>query len=120
MASCEFDRCAPWIAAALNYSGGTHHLDDIREAVRAGEAQLWPGHRAAVVTEVITYPRKRVCNFFLAGGDLDELLRMLPVIEQWARDMGCAGMTIQGRPGWKRVLGRHGYAPFFQALGKEL
>lgn len=116
----EFDRCAPWIEAALERSGGTHNLDDVRALVATGEAQLWPGEASGLVTEVVTYPRKKVCNFWLAGGDLGELLRMVPVVERWAVEVGCKGMTVSGRSGWKKVLATHGYAPFVQALGKEL
>jgi hypothetical protein len=100
----EFDRCAPWIAAALEYSGGTHTLDDIAEGVARGLFQFWPGRTSVIITEIITYPRLRACHYFLVGGTLEELALMRPEIEAWAKQLGCSRMTTAGRRGWLRTF----------------
>lgn len=120
--SLEFERCKPWIAAALEYSGGTHTIEHIRESVLRGDLQLWPGDKSAVVTEIEQYPLKRILNFFLAGGDIAELERMGPGIEQWAKEKwGCSSAKLTGRQGWQRTFLRgSGYRPQWVVMGKEL
>lgn len=117
----EWTRCRPWIEAALEYDGGLHEIGDIEAAITAGEAQFWPGENSAVVTQFWEFPRAKALNFWLAGGDLDELVRdMRTQIEPWARAHGCTRTVIAGRPGWSRALRACGYAPLWTALGKDL
>jgi hypothetical protein len=101
----EFTRCAQWIAAALPYCHGRFDVDDIRNACQAGQMQLWPGERSALVTEISRYPQKTVCVVAFAGGDLEELAAMQPRIEAWARRCGCEQIDVVGRRGWARALG---------------
>ena len=83
----ELERCRPWIEDALKYCGGTHHFDDIAAGVYAGRMQLWPAPRGCIVTEIVVYPRKRVLNLFLAGGELDQIVDMNNDITAWAVKM---------------------------------
>lgn len=99
------------IEAALEYSGGTHEFDDVRRGILDGRMQLWPGKRSAAVTEIIQYDRKKVLHVFLAGGDMDELIDMIDSAERWGAEQGCTSMTMSGRKGWERVLGKHGFRP---------
>ena len=73
----ELERCRPWIEAALEYSGGTHNFEDVAKGILEGNMQLWPTPRGCIVTEIVVYPRKKVLNVFLGGGELDQLLDML-------------------------------------------
>lgn len=116
----EWARCAPWIEGALAYAGGTHLIEDVREMVLAGDAQFWPGERAAIVSEVLVYPRLKNLHLWLVGGDLKELLRMRLVLEAWGAARGCVKVTTAGRPGWRRVLGKHGYGAGWDVCVKEL
>ena len=97
------------IEAALEYSGGTHDFDDVRDGILSGKMQLWPGERSAVVTEIVEYAKKRTLHVFLAGGDLDELLGGMGDAIAWGRAQGCNAMTLSGRRGWEKVLGKHGF-----------
>src|SRR6056297_2714470 len=92
----ELDRCRDWIEAALQHSGGTHDWYDIVFGVLQGKFQFWPKANGALVTEIITYPRKRVLNVFLRGGDLTELADMHGEVIEWAKAQGCTGATISG------------------------
>lgn len=118
----EFDRCRPWLEAALEYNGGTHSLEDIETAIAEGKAQLWPGQRSAIVTEMIQHPRATDLIFFLAGGELDELREMTPVIEEWAKEQGCSRTILYGRRGWDRTFltKERGYKPDCWVLAKEI
>ena len=109
------------VEAALEYSGGTHNFDDIAEMVESNRLQLWPASNSVVLTEIIVYPRLKNLHFFLAGGDLDELSRMRPIIESWGKSIGCTRVTLAGRRGWaKTFLKDEGYRPQWSVLAKEL
>ena len=102
--SDEWNRCSAWLEAALYYSNGTHTIDDVLETVQRGDAQFWHYPDAAVVTEIIDYPQKRVLRYWLAGGNLKTLLKVEPSIRHWSQLWGCVGIEIIGRKGWHRVL----------------
>lgn len=104
--AAEFDRCAAWLEKSLPYCHGTHTLQDLREATLAGRMQLWPGERSALLTEIIRYPRRTGCHVAFAGGDLEELRKMADTVEAWAKSVGCDHITVSGRAGWVRALGR--------------
>ena len=109
------------VEAALEYSGGTHNFEDIIEMVEKQQLQLWPAKDSVVLTEIIVYPRLKNLHYFLAGGDLDELSRMRPLIESWGKSLGCTRVTLAGRKGWaKTFLKDEGYSPQWSVLAKEL
>lgn len=109
-----------FITPALDRGGNTHTWDDIVQGIREFRFQLWTGERAAAITEIIDYPRKRVLNVFLAGGDKDELLEMLESARAFGRANGCASLTMAGRQGWQRVLNKHGWKPAFLVMSDDL
>ena len=117
----EFERLRHHVAAALEYSGGTHKVEDIAEGIRRGQFQLWPGKNSVVVTEIIVYPQLKDLHYFLAGGDLDELRLMRPIIESWGKEIGCSRVSLAGRKGWERTfLKGKGYEPKWFILCKDL
>ena len=117
----DLERLRHHVEAALEYSGGTHGIEDISEGLKKGRFQLWPADNSVVVTEIIVYPRLKNLHFFLAGGDLDELRLMRPLIESWGRDMGCTRVSLAGREGWSKTFLRdEGYRPKWFVLSKDL
>ena len=113
-------RCLPWIEAALDYAGGTHTIEDVEAQIARGEAWFWPGEKSALVTEILEYPQFKAASFWLAGGDLGELLDMTPSVETWAVTMGCSKIFECGRPGWAKALKPLGYAPLYTVVWKDL
>jgi hypothetical protein len=117
----EAEKARPFIEAALEYSGGTHTFGDVVGALVSGEMQLWATDSAAVVTELQMFPQYRACNFFLAGGDMNQLAHFQRVIGEWAKAQGCQRLTITGRRGWERTfLKDEGYTPKWTTFSKEL
>ena len=83
--------------------------------------QFWPGAQSAVITEIQVYPRLKALHYFLAGGNLEELARMRPIIEHWAESIGCQRVTLAGRRGWIRsFLADEGYQEKWTVMSKEL
>ena len=117
----HLERLRHHVEAALEYSGGTHNFEDITQMVEDHRLQLWPAKDSVVLTEIIVYPRLKNLHYFLAGGDLDELSRMRPMIESWGKSLGCTRVTLAGRRGWqKSFLKDEGYSPQWSVLAKEL
>ena len=117
----QLERLRHHVEAALEYSGGTHNFDDVAEMVEQNRLQLWPAKDSVVLTEIIVYPRLKNLHYFLAGGDLDELSRMRPLIESWGKSIGCTRVTLAGRRGWaKTFLKDEGYSPQWSVMAKEL
>jgi hypothetical protein len=104
-------RVREWLEAALDDPAPVTTLDDVQRALEANEAQLWAGNRSAMVTHICDYRNGvRALEFWLAGGELEEILQGLVQVEQWARSAGCTQMHVNGRPGWARVLRNHGFS----------
>jgi hypothetical protein len=117
----QLERLRHHVEAALEYSGGTHDFEDVVQMVEGHRLQLWPAKNSVVLTEVIDYPRLKNLHYFLAGGDLDELSRMRPLIESWGKSIGCTRVTLAGRRGWaKTFLKDEGYSPQWSVLAKDL
>lgn len=113
----DFASAAPHIANALERSGNTHHLNDIYQLLLNKEAALFVGERSAVVTQEITLPVGRQLHFWLAGGDLEELVEIEADVEAAARQVGIKRFSIVGRKGWRNKL--PGYREAGVILTKE-
>lgn len=101
----------PELQKALDYAGGTHKPQDVAKRVLDRYAQLWVRGNGLIVTEIDLYPEGPVLNFWLAAGDLDDVLDLLPDIYEWGRGRGCERATMLGRKGWGRVLADDGWGP---------
>ena len=107
----DWDHCVPYLEAALRYSHGTHDLIHVYEDIEANRATLWPFERSAVVTQIVTYPKIKLLNFWLAGGNMKDLLSHEPGIVAWGLAQNCRAFTIDGRKGWSRAMSYLGYKP---------
>jgi hypothetical protein len=92
------------IQPALDRSGNTHSLDDVKEEIQQGKAQMWPGEDCVVITNVVDYPQKKVLLYWIAGGDLTEIMSLEDIISDFARGHGCTSAIIHGRRGWLKAL----------------
>ena len=119
--SPEYARFRPLFAKAIDRRFYTiEHLDRL---ILTSRAQCWFGERAAIVTELRTYPTGvNAIHGLVAAGDLAEIAgELIPRAEHWARDQAsCAIAMIESRAGWARVLERHGYGAHQTTLIKEL
>jgi hypothetical protein len=119
LAEAEWYRCKPWIVAAMKHNH-THDIEDIERALAEDRMQFWPGKNAAMVTQIITFPKLRYIDIFLCGGDLDELFEMEQAVCEIAKTRwGCQRASGGGRKGWVRALAHIGYKPV-TVLEKDL
>lgn len=117
----DWERCRGWLEDALIHDGGFYSIKDIAEYVERGEAHLWAGEHSAAVTQWWFFPKDKVLNLWLAGGDLAELVeRMFPAAEVWAAERGATRIMLAGRPGWQRVFAPKGFKVLSTLLIKEI
>lgn len=109
MAKPDHSELQKRLMRALDVAGKTHTPEDVAQAVRDGRMQAWTRGDSLVVTEVVQYPRANALNVFLAVGDMDEVLSLIPEMAEFGRAHGCTKMRMQGRQGWARVLPRLGW-----------
>jgi hypothetical protein len=115
----------PLIAAACRRGRDKDAPDDIRGALKARDLQLWLAWDGAVaalaVTQIVCHPRKKCCRIRICTGRGRRAWQgYIAVIEAWARAQGCAAMELIARPGWSRILARHGYATTHVFCEKEI
>lgn len=117
----EFIRCRTWIEDALAYNNTGQTLQDVWTGMQSGKYRLWPGEQCAVVTEEYKNKQGKHLNFFLAGGDLEELESMLPKIEAHSKNEGIVRITLYGRRGWeKSFLRSAGYKTHWVVMTKDM
>lgn len=90
-------------------SRGTYNVSKVLEGLLAQRMQLWLAMRdekieAAGISEITTFPLKKIGEFTVAGESMTEWLEFLPQIEFWAKNLGCKNMRLIGRKGWKKLL----------------
>lgn len=105
----EVLRVRPFLEPALKYGNGTHDFVHIVQGVIKGDLILWPTENSAIVTEFHTFPNKRMLHIFIAGGDLSEIKHLHDDVVKFAKEMGCAGLSLTGRPGWVKALSDLGF-----------
>lgn len=115
----EFERCWPWLAAAIEHGGGTHSKEDLWGIIGAGNAHLVPLAHGALVTTMQQYPTGlRDVHGWLAGGNLEEIVKAEPRVADYYKSQGCHRVTITGRDGWLRKM--PGYKKTGVILVKDL
>lgn len=115
----EIMRVRPWIEGALEYALNTHNYADVIAEIEVNTATMWPFEHSAVVTQIATFPKVRIFNFWLAGGDMEDLLSHEPGMIEWAKAEGCTRFHLLGRPGWSRAMKHLGYRPAIYIAAKE-
>jgi hypothetical protein len=105
---------------ALRRAGDTHTVGDIIAMIQRGAAQFFGDDRGACITEVTVYPRRKVMNIWLAIGELDACLSLIPQMEEFARQQGCTALTECGREGWEPFLAKRGWTRYGLVMMRDI
>jgi hypothetical protein len=105
-------RIEPLLQQALVHARGTHEVEDVLKALAEDRLQLWVGEASVAVSEILSFPRLRALNVFLAAGKMSELRACLPGMEAYARGKGCSRLMFAGRlddhdgrkSGWEKFM----------------
>lgn len=93
-----------FLKSALAHAGDRWTVETVMEEVEAGEAHLWNFPKSIVVTRFLDEPAGRTLLYWLAGGDLNEIIQMEPHMTAWGQSHGCTRKMLVGRAGWQRAL----------------
>jgi hypothetical protein len=121
----------PLIQKALDHAEGALTTTDALRLVLTGRMQLWLGFHnnevfVAVLTEIITYPRHKVCRIITTatqtGHDFDEWSpTMYKHVEDYALSQGCAAFEAWVRKGLVRKLKDwdHEYSVIYKVIKRN-
>lgn len=114
-----FTRVWPWLDAAAKPYGRTTSRECVLLRLLDGRAQLWTDATAALVTSIERHDTGLADLYgWLAGGDMDGLLRIHERAEVWAREAGIDRLMISGRKGFIKTL--PGYRVISTTIVKDL
>ena len=105
-----WDDVSPLIEKALRHAEGELIPDDIKKHLDSANLRLWVALKdkdviAAMVTEIIQYPRKKIVRVItLAGKDMSLWYDFLPMLEGYAIRHGCSSLEALTRKGMTRKL----------------
>ena len=86
--------------------GGLYTFDDIMERINDGRMQSFSDGESWIITQVHTFPQKKVVEIAYGIGDLAALLdRVQPEVVEFARSVGAEALIATGRLGWSRTAG---------------
>lgn len=104
-----WERVRVFVDKMCSTGGGTYNIASVLEGLLNQKMQLWLALRgdkieAAGISEITTFPLKKVGEFTVAGESMMEWKEFMPQIEAWARNRGCSSMRLIARKGWKKIL----------------
>ena len=103
----------PMLLGALKKNIPLWNTQDILDGVMKDEMQLWIAYDdddqkllGAVITQIMIYPRGKLVNVFLLGGNNIKMWKdkMAEKIERFAREEGCLYLQAIGRKGWQPLF----------------
>lgn len=115
-----------YIVKAMKYGAGRYLPGDVLQRLVSGHARLWVAANtetgeidAAVVTQILEYPRLKELHIWLVGGRNMRgwVKQAQAMIEDYGRAYGCAISAGGARRGWMRV---GGYTPSGYTYEKRL
>jgi hypothetical protein len=116
----------PLIQSALEYSRGELNLQDIYDRLKSTDMQLWvvfDGDHvvAAMTTELVFYPRKKICRIVTLGGwDFSQWGNHIELVADWARSTGCDHIETFARRGFVKTAKQYGFEEQYTLLSKPL
>ena len=111
------DQLRPLIRKLDPYLEGKFDEDSLIEILKDGRMDLWAVLTdndkiiAIQITQIQTYPLKKVLSSMFTAGDGMELWadQMMEALVNIAQQNGCSSIEGMGRPGWARFLKRYGF-----------
>ena len=105
-----WEEVVPLLARVAPHTEGEMEPDDYIEPLTHGDMQLWvvvenKRVNAALVTQIIPYPQKKVLRLIsLAGDNFQDIKDFLEMVEVFALKNGSTALEMWGRKGWKKLL----------------
>lgn len=118
----------PMLERGISHGDGELDVDDLLKFLLSRTMQLWVVYNyneskimMAGVTEIVNYPKSKVCRAVVLGGDgVDQWVKHVAGIEAWAKSMNCNKMEAFGRRGLARKMESIGYSNKYVVIRKDL
>lgn len=108
------------VEEALRLMGDTHAFQDILALIEDGFMQSFAVGETWAITQILDFPKKRICEIFLLAGDLGHIDEVLEQVTDYARMKGCYLLRGYGRPGWAHYARPRGWTDDTHIYMKEL
>jgi len=110
-----WDKIEPLVKKAVSYSGGRHTVATTKYLCKIGEMKLWIVFKsvkdieAIIITQKAIYPAKTILTIVLCGGrNMSKWSgEAIKTIMEYAKENGCTGVEVMGRPGWRKIFNKH-------------
>ena len=110
-----WDSIKPLIKKAVTYSGGRHTVNSTKYLLEQGMMDLFIVFKtvkdieAIIVTQKSIYPAKTLMTVVLCGGkNMNKWAgEGIKTIMEYAKEKGCTGVEVMGRPGWRKIFKQH-------------
>ena len=118
----------PMLEKGIAHGDGELHIDDLLKFLLERTMQLWVLYNEsegqismAGVTEIVNYPRTKVCRAVVLGGDgVDMWVKHISGIEEWAKSMNCDKVEAYGRRGLAKKMEQIGYQNKYVVIRKDI
>ena len=110
-----WDNIKPLVKKAVTYSGGRHTVNSTKYLLKQGMMDLFIVFKtikdieAIIVTQKSIYPAKTMMTVVLCGGkNMNKWAgEGIKTIMEYAKEKGCTGVEVMGRPGWRKIFKQH-------------
>lgn len=119
----------PLLEPAMQRSHGRWNEQSLFESLAVGRMQLWLAFDAstkqidaAAVTQVMSYPSRRMLAVHWLGGDRfnEWVWEMLDLFERFGSDAGCTGIEATARQGFWKWLSQTDYEKAYVVYEKTI
>lgn len=100
----------PWLKGSVERTRGKYTIDDLKDGLLQGHAQLWIWKTetalGVIVTQIEEFPRNK-CLVVRIGTGTNAKEWAEPAaerLEEFGRYAGCDAMIMVTRPGWEKLL----------------
>jgi hypothetical protein len=119
-ASEDLDRWKKQIDKALRTGGDLMDFYDVADRMDKGYLWLFENDNAFIIVEPQTWPKGKVLHALVAGGNIEGIRSLIPIIEEAARLAGAIKLTTICRRGFADMIASTGWKFTHYYVEKEL
>lgn len=116
----RFNKWRKTVAKILDRNDNYASVDDIYLQCCDYSKLFFENGEAFVVVSVEEHPKSTRLHMVLAGGTLDGLDKLDPIISDFGRKIGATKSTFIGRKGFAKVMAKRGWKSPFVYMEREL
>lgn len=106
------------IEQALAHAEFSHTFDDVTLMVLKGQLTFFHFGDCYCLSQITVFPQFTTFHIMVAGGNFENMLEQVSMLETLAKAHGCRYLSISGRKGFERALKDHGWEHKFTTMWK--